>query len=206
MYFAICSMYCLPILENIMLKNFAIFLLVFAVSFLGADNYKVDSSHAFAAFKVKHLGVGYTYGTFGKIRGEFKFNKKDVTKSTVKIEILAASVHSHNSKRDDHLRGPDFFDVKQFPLITFVSKSFKPVAGKKGFYEVSGNLTLRGKTIEETVIVEDTGSGNDPWGNFRQGFEAKFSVNRLDYGVNYSPEGIGRNVELALAVEGIRQK
>jgi polyisoprenoid-binding protein YceI len=50
-----------------------------------------------------------------------------------------------------------------------------------------------------------TGQGKDPWGNYRMGGEAIFTVNRFDYGINYMPDGLGKNVTLMLSFEGIKQ-
>lgn len=168
-----------------------------------ADSYKVDGSHAFAVFKVMHLGVAPAYGMFRKIDGEFTIDDADPSKSTVQITIDASSVFTADKKRDEHLQGPDFFDAKQFPKMTFKSKS---VARSGDTFKVTGDLTIKGKTKEVTLDMVKTGAGADPWGNTRIGFETTLRINRMDFGVDYMPDGLGKEVTLMLSLEGIQKK
>lgn len=168
-----------------------------------ADAYDVEGSHAFAVFKVDHLGIAPAYGQFMKLSGALSFDA-DATKNTLSVEIDANSVFTGNKKRDDHLKGPDFFDTKQFPKLTFTSTSWKKTADKT--FEVTGNLTIRGQTKPITVTVKQTGMGPDPWGNQRLGLTSEFKINRLDYGVAYMPEGLGKEVTLMLSIEFVKKK
>ncbi len=176
-----------------------LFLLLTAIAGLAnAANYAVDGSHSFALFKVAHLGVGDTYGQFRKIEGQF-----DLDAGQIEFTIRTASVDSNDEKRDEHLKGPDFFNVKQFPVITFKSSSVKP-AGKDS-YQVKGNLMIHGKTQEITVTVRKTGEGKDPWGNYRQGIAADFKIKRASFGMNYMADLIGDEVQIMFASEGIKK-
>ncbi|MFN3197361.1 MAG: YceI family protein [Bradymonadia bacterium] len=166
-----------------------------------ADTYAIDDTHAAANFAVKHLGIADTHGRFNAIKGEYNL---DGANSSINIEIDVASIDSNNKKRDDHLRGPDFFNVKQFPKMTF--KSTKVTPGANDMFKVEGKLTIRGVTKDITIDVKKTGEGDDPWGNHRTGFETSFSINRMDYGVKYMPDGLGHDVKITLALEGIKKK
>src|SRR5438045_581123 len=117
-------------------------LLLFAAS-AGADNYAVDGMHAGVSFKISHLGLSWTYGRFNEMSGDFTLDPADPSKSSFNLSIQVNSVDTNNKKRDDHLKSPDFFNVKQFPAITFKSTSVKPV---KDGYQVTGDLTLHGVT------------------------------------------------------------
>lgn len=167
-----------------------------------ADNYKIDGAHAFAIFKVMHLGVAPSYGQFMKINGSFVMDGDTV--SALALDIDAASVFTANKKRDDHLKGPDFFDVKQFPKATFKAKSITK-AGDNAF-DVTGDLTIKGKTQSVTFKATKTGAGKDPWGNERVGFEANFKIDRMAFGVDYMPDGLGKQVDFMVSFEGIKQK
>ncbi|OEU64937.1 MAG: hypothetical protein BBJ57_00665 [Desulfobacterales bacterium PC51MH44] len=66
-------------------------------------------------------------------------------------------------------------------------------------------LTLHGVTRPLTVKVRHIGSGSDPWGGFRAGFETAFTIIRSDFGMTHMLGGVGNEVELTVDIEGIRQ-
>ncbi|GDY12181.1 hypothetical protein LBMAG53_10590 [Planctomycetota bacterium] len=174
-----------------------------AVPLSAADTYAIDASHSSAQFKVQHLGVSNTYGRFTKIDGVVTWDASDAAKA-VTVTIKTESIDTAVEKRDQHLRGPDFFDVKQFPDLTFVSKSWKAVE-PAGTFEVSGDITLKGVTKPLTVKVVKIGEGKDPWGGFRVGFETVFDLSRKDFGVSYMPDGIGDKVSVTFGIEAVRK-
>lgn len=169
-----------------------------------AAPYDVDGAHAYAVFKIDHLGIAPSYGQFVKIGGNLDFDpsKPEATKLT--IEIDADSVFTGNKKRDDHLKSPDFFDVKQHPKLTFQSTGWKKTGDAT--FEVTGNMTIHGQTRPVTVTVQKTGEGKDPWGNDRIGMTAAFQIDRMDYGIDYMPDGLGKKVDLMLSAEFIKKK
>lgn len=180
------------------MKHIAYFsLIAIFAGFVQAADYNVDGSHTFAWFKVNHLGVGETMGQFRKIEGNF-----DLEAGTLNFTLRADSIDSNDEKRDEHLKGPDFFNVKQFPVITFKSKS---VTAQGKDYKVVGSLMIHGKTQEVTVTLHKTGEGKDPWGNYRQGIAAEFRVKRADFGMNFMADLIGNEVSISFASEGIKK-
>lgn len=171
-----------------------------AVSVAGAASaatYEIDPDHTFVVFKVNHLGIGTAYGMFRKTTGSY-----DPDAGELNVTIDANSIYTGNKKRDDHLRGPDFFNAKQFPNITFASKK---VEKKGGQVVITGDLTIKGKTKSVQIPMKKVGEGKDPWGNFRTGYEGSVTIDRMDYGVDYMPDGLSKEITLNLAVEGIRQ-
>src|SRR5438445_11716893 len=90
----------------------------FSAKTADADDYKIDGVHSSVSFKVGHLGISWIHGRFNQVSGEFTV---DGNNSSFGLTIKADSVDTGNSKRDGHLKSPDFFNVKQFPLITFKS-------------------------------------------------------------------------------------
>src|SRR6476659_5002094 len=108
-----------------------------------ASDWEIDPPHSTAAFSIKHLMVSNVRGSFGKVTGTVNLDDKNPTKSTVEAMIDATTISTGVTARDEHLKSPDFFDVKQFPTITF--KSTK-VTGSKGKYKVTGDLTMHGVT------------------------------------------------------------
>jgi polyisoprenoid-binding protein YceI len=119
------------------------------------------------------------------------------------MQAETKNVDTAVEKRDTHLKSPDFFNTGEYPTVSFKSKSVKKL--NEAVYEVSGDLTLLGKTRPITVEVNATGAGKDPWGNFRRGFETSFSINRSDFGMTFMMGGVSDEVNLTVSVEGIRQ-
>lgn len=168
-----------------------------------ADHYTVDKAHSTALFRVKHLGVSYLWGRFNDLSGNFTIDEANPARSSVDIVIRAASVDTDNAKRDKHLRSPDFFNAKTFPVLTFKSTQVKTTG--KNLVEVTGKLSIHGKTRTVTMPLKRVGTGKDPWGGTRTGFEGELTINRNDYGITYMPGGIGKEVRLVLGIEGILQ-
>ena len=168
-----------------------------------AETYKLDPMHTSIVFRVKHLGVAYVYGRFNGPSGTFVFDETSPSKSAIEMQAETNNVDTAVEKRDTHLKSPDFFNTGEYPTVSFKSKSVKKL--NEAVYEVSGDLTLIGKTRPITVEVNATGAGKDPWGNFRRGFETSFSIKRSDFGMTFMMGGVSDEVNLTVSVEGIRQ-
>lgn len=188
------------------MKRLLTLLVVTGLSFSGAafaDDFDIDPAHTGAVFNITHLGASTVHGRFNDISGAFSIDA-DPAKNTLKLVIKADTIDTNNKKRDDHLRSPDFFNVKQFPTLEFTSSSWKKTGDKT--FDVSGKLTIHGVTKEITVPVTKVGEGADPWGGFRMGFDATFTIKRADYGINFMPDGLGADVPITVSVEGIKKK
>jgi polyisoprenoid-binding protein YceI len=169
----------------------------------GAD-YQIDGVHSFALFKVKHMGASYVYGEFTDLGGTFSFDAAKPEASKVEVSIKAESVFTHNEARDKHVRGPDFFNTKEFPTLSFKSASWKKTG--EHTYDVTGDLTMAGKTKTITVPVEHVGDGKSPRGQSLTGFHTTFTVDRSEFGINYGlPDAVGKDVQVTFAVEGIKK-
>lgn len=177
---------------------------VFAVAVSGhasaAQDFGVDRAHSSIIFSVSHMDIGIVFGRFNDFTGEFTVDEDNLANSSVEITVQAESVDTSVSGRDDHLRSPDFFNVKQFPVITFKSTSISKKSG--GGYSVTGDLMLHGVTKSVTADMRKIGEGTDKDGRTRIGFVAEFSIDRSDFGMTY---GGGGNVDLTVAVEGISE-
>ncbi|MBI1849499.1 MAG: YceI family protein [Planctomycetes bacterium] len=179
------------------------FILGLSALAVAADTYSVDPVHSFVTFRIVHVGVSATHGRFDDVSGTFVVDDADPTKSTVDVQVKAESIDTNNKKRDEDLKGPDYFNVKQFPTIAFKSKSVKPAGDKK--FEVSGDLTLHGVTKPLTFTLTHIGSGKTPFKDFRSGYETTFTIKRTDFDMKKMLEGIGDEVQITVAIEGIRQ-
>lgn len=175
---------------------------------MAVSNWQVDSTHSSIGFSVRHMVISKVHGRFGKWTAELALDEADVTRSSVKVSIDAASIDTGVADRDAHLRSPDFFDVAKFPTLTFQSKRVEVVGD--GELKVVGDLTLHGVTKEVALAVEQGGQGKDPWGNTRAGFTARGSLNRKEFGLawNQALETggllVSEKVELSLELQAIK--
>jgi polyisoprenoid-binding protein YceI len=168
-----------------------------------AEPYKVDPVHSTALFRIKHFGVGYTWGRFNDLAGDFTWDDANPAGITFDLHVKPESIDTHNDKRDQHLKGPDFFNVREYPDIAFKSTQVRALEANN--YEVTGNLTLHGVTRPLTVKVEHTGAGKDPLGMYRQGLETTFVIHRSEFGIKALPDGVGDEVRIVVSIEGVRQ-
>jgi polyisoprenoid-binding protein YceI len=168
-----------------------------------ADDYTVDAAHAGVTFKISHLGLSWVYGRFNEFSGSFTLDPSDAGKSSFSLNIKTESIDTNNQKRDEHLRGGDFFNAKQFPTITFKSTSVKAV---KDGYEVTGELTMHGVTKPVTFALLGGRKAEFPKGVERTGFSTELKLNRADFGIDKFADGIGNDVHLSISFEGTKNK
>jgi polyisoprenoid-binding protein YceI len=169
---------------------------------LAADHYAVDTAHAGIVFKIAHVGISWTFGRFNDFSGSFTLDSADPAKSQFTINIKATSIDTGNKQRDDHLRSPDFFNVKQYPAITFKSTAVRP---RQDGYEVTGDLTMHGVTAPITFTLTGGKQAEFPPGVKRTGFTADFTIKRSDFGINKFLEGVGDEVFISVSFEGTRK-
>ncbi len=87
-----------------------------------ADTFKIDPVDSSVVFSVMSLGVNDFHGRFNDVSGTVVLDEADPSKSSIDFTIPIESVDTKNGKRDQHLKSPDFFNAKQFPVMTFKSK------------------------------------------------------------------------------------
>ena len=154
-----------------------------AVIPIPTGTWNVDPSHSSIEFRVKHLGISTVRGQFREFDGRIEIGA-DLASSKAYGAIKAASIDTHEPKRDEHLRSADFFDADDSPEITFESTSIEVVDEDE--LHVIGDLTMHGVTKPITLQAEVTGTEEDPWGNTRVGLEAHGELNRGDYEMRFN--------------------
>jgi polyisoprenoid-binding protein YceI len=121
------------------------------------------------------------------VKGTISVDEQNPDQSRVDVEIGAASIDTGSADRDAHLRSADFLDVEQYPTITFRSKRVEGAAKKEGDrFRMTGDLTIRGTTMEVTLDCTYEGTGKDPWGGTRSGSRATGSLDRRDWGLKWN--------------------
>lgn len=198
-------------MQRVMARGLVSIMVLLAPISVWGSTWTIDPDHSNIQFSVSHLGLAQVKGTFRTFQGTVTLDEKDISKSSVNITMQAASIDSGVTKRDEHLRSPEFFDVATYPALTFISKKVTP--GDKGTLTVTGDLTIRGVTKETVLqVTGPTQELKDPWGNIRRGAAATTTINRQDFGLTYNKTlengvlTIGNTVTINLEVEMIKSK
>ena len=144
-----------------------------------------DNVHSEVEFSVKHMMVTKVKGTFTEYSIEIDTDSmEDFENATLKASANAATINTGVGDRDGHLQSEDFFDTEKYPTITFTSNKIEKSGDS---YKVTGDLTIRDVTREETIVMEYNGQGKDPMGGGTvYGFEGNFAINREDYGLTWN--------------------
>lgn len=163
----------------------------------------IDSTHSTVEFSAKHMVFATAKGRFSDVTGTITLDNEQVANSSVEVEIGAASVDTRDAKRDEHLRSADFFDVEQFPALTFRSTKVEPAGGSD--LKVTGDLTILGVTKEVVLDTEFNGQGTNPWGQGVISYSAHTKINRKDFGLNWNAAlesgGVLVSEEVKIAIE-----
>ncbi|HLU21415.1 MAG TPA: YceI family protein [Bacillaceae bacterium] len=152
---------------------------------MGLSKWKVDGAHSEVGFSVKHMMVSKVKGTFDQFTAEIEANPTDLTTASIQFTIDVASINTRNNDRDNHLRSADFFDVEQYPNLTFTSSKIEKTDEDE--YKVTGDVSLHGVTKQETFNVTFEGLAKDPMsGAEKAGFSAEGKIKRSDYGLTWN--------------------
>ncbi len=170
-----------------------------------AGTYNVDPSHSSIGFEVRHMGIATVRGAFRRFQGTV-----DAAGETPVLDgsVDVASIDTGDENRDAHLKAPDFFDVDQYPEITFRTTALQ--AAEDGKVRLAGQITMKGitKPIELTGTAAE--GGTDPWGNERIGFEVEGVIDRRDFELKWNqtlPNGnllVSNEVKLLVSVSAVK--
>lgn len=172
-----------------------------------ADAYKIDPRHTSIVFSVGHAGLSYTYGMFRTAAGGYLLDTQNPANNRFQLEIQADSLFTNDAERDDHLRSPDFFNVKQFPTITFESTSCNRKATTDGSveFEIVGTLTMHGTPRQVKIPLLMLADGAGPRGDRRTGFFCQLELKRSDFNMKslLDKNIVGDAVSVTISFEGV---
>jgi len=195
----------------VFVKDFLMRLLVYGVVLASsaliaaasrAEDYALDDTHAGVNFKISHLGLSWTYGRFNDLAVAFSIDPTNPANPAFALNIKSDSLDTNNKQRDDHLRGPDFFNTKQFPQIAFKSTAVKAIDGG---YEVTGDFSLRGVTKSIAFPLKGGRTAEFPKGVFRTVFVTELGIKRSEFGLEKMVGPIGDEVFISISFEGVKK-
>lgn len=188
-----------------------IILSLLTVSVIGiakTETWEIEGSHATARFKIRHMMVSNVTGEIGGMEGNLELDGADLSKLSLTGSLKVAALTTNNKDRDDHLKNPDFFDVKKFPKILFKSK--KASATGKNSFDLTGDLTMHGVTKEVVLSGEITDEAKNFKGKPIRGFTASTKLNRKDFGLTYNKilesggVALGEEVDVTIEFEMLK--
>lgn len=193
-----------------MLKSFSVLLaltLMLGLNPARAQDsvWTIDASHSNVLFTITHMVISEVTGSFSEFEGTLAHTKPDFSDAKLSAVIQTKSITTNNERRDNHLRSADFFLADSFPTITFESSAFEKTGANT--FDIKGNLTMRGVTKPVTLKARYNGEIKDARGNFRAGFKASTTINRMDFGVMWSRQldgggvVVSDNVDIVLNME-----
>jgi len=180
--------------------------LILAGTVVASQTFEIDVSHASIGFTVDHLVISKVRGDFRDFTGTVELDEQGAVQQVSSV-IEVRSIDTGIQDRDDHLRGTDFFDVENYPQISFKSKNVLHEGGKN---VLIGDLTIRGVTKEIAFPFAIKGPVKGPYGKTHIGFEARTVINRKDYGLNWNKimeTGglvVGEEIEIVINLEAIK--
>jgi len=176
---------------------------------MALETWDIDTSHSSITFWVRHMVISKVHGRFTTWHGSFEFDDQDYSTASVTVTIDAASIETHEPKRDAHLRSADFLEVEAFPELTFTSRRAEATGVNK--LRVIGDLVVHGSSREVVLETVYNGRAADPWGWERIGLEAHASVDRTAFGLRWNKALeaggvlVGDTVEITLEIEAIKR-
>lgn len=173
------------------------------------SKWQIDSAHSAAHFSVRHMMISNVHGQF-QLTGSVTLDANEFEYSRVEAVIDASTIDTRMPARDEHLRSADFFDVQNYPSLTF--RSTRIQGSRDEGFELSGNLTIHGVTREVAFSVDPLSpETRDPYGHVRIGTSARAKIDRKDFGLHWNAAletggvVVGNQIVITLEIELIKQ-
>ncbi len=173
-------------------------------------SWTIDKNHSSIGFTVKHMMFTTVRGAFTNFDGNINFDEQHPENSAVDITVQLDSINTNDAKRDEHLHTTDFFDIANYPTMTF--RSNRVEARDPEHFKLHGELALHGVTQPLVLNVTREGENKHPFsGNRVVAFTAEGSLNRKDFGLGFNvalETGgllVSEQVKLVIEVQAVEQ-
>jgi polyisoprenoid-binding protein YceI len=164
-------------------------------------HFVIDPVHTRIAFRVEHLGLSHSIGTFSGANGTLDFDADDWHGAKLDVSIPLDRLDMGNDGWKKKVLSDAFLDSAKQPVAHFVATSVEPV--DKTHAKVTGNLSLRGR--DSTVVLDVTFNGlkRSLYTEFRKtaGFSATATLHRKDLGMDAYPDAVGEDVMIDIEAE-----
>tara|TARA_R110001592_G_scaffold325782_4_gene606265 strand:+ start:171941 stop:174862 length:2922 start_codon:yes stop_codon:yes gene_type:complete len=171
-----------------------------SISSIPAATYMIDSSHTYVDFGIRHF-LAQSKGSFDAIGGSFVFDAENLDASSLTLSLDVASINTRNENRDGHLKSADFFDVANYPKITFVSTKIEKSSNGA---IATGNMTIKNVTKEVSIPMVLLGYQNIDTDDFKRqfvSFEGEFEISRTDFSIGDASPALGDVVKVNFSAE-----
>ena len=175
-----------------------------AEGYRGQSVWAIDPTHTTVAFSIDSFFFFKVNGSFAEIDGTLVLDEADVRRSSVVATIKGKSIKTGRMRRDAHLRTADFLDVDHYPDILFQSLQVKP-GTDRDMLQVVGELTIKGRSREVTLIVGVVDRSRSPNGEEVVYYTAMTELDRSDFGIKYGPWVIGRKLKVVINLQALKQ-
>ncbi|MCG2622455.1 YceI family protein [Arthrobacter sp. I2-34] len=149
---------------------------------LTPGTWNLDLAHTEIGFVVRHAGISKVRGQFTEADATLTVGES-LAGSSVQATVKTASFDSNDDNRDAHVKSAEFFDVEQFPNMSFTATG---VSGSPEQFKLAGDLTIKDTTLPVTFDVEFGGMAVDPFGTTRAGFSATTQISRKAFGITWN--------------------
>ncbi|ARJ39277.1 hypothetical protein SporoP8_10580 [Sporosarcina ureae] len=147
--------------------------------------WNVDTAHSTVEFSVRHMMISNVKGTFNEFQATIEADPQDLTDASIDFTIDANSIDTRKPDRDNHLRSADFFDVENFPNLSFKATAIEKTSDNT--YDITGDFTIKDTTKPVTFQVTFEGIAKDPMsGDEAAGFTGHTKINRKDFGLTWN--------------------
>ncbi|WP_103664779.1 YceI family protein [Gracilimonas amylolytica] len=188
--------------------TFIFTLLVMPLSLFAQDNWVEDPAHSKLGFTVTHLGIADVPGHFNDYKVTITSSEEDFSDAQVELIVQTASIDTRVDQRNDHLKSADFFNVEQYPTMTFKSTGISKIA--EHTYKLTGDLTLHGITKQVTVDMIYRGQVQNEmtYGALKAGIQITGTIDRseFDLGNGFPPPMISNDVRIKADGEFIKEE
>ncbi|MBS0213487.1 MAG: YceI family protein [Proteobacteria bacterium] len=176
-----------------------------SASAFAAEPYTIDPNHTQVEYTYTHFGYSHITGRLNKVEGDFLFDAKDPTKSSIQVDIPIATISVGVPELDAELQSEMFFDAAKYPLASFKSSAVTRIDADH--LAVAGDLTMHGITKPATFQVTINKIGTHPMrGVPAVGLDATTTVKRSDFGLNYLVPNVSDEVSIHATMEAYAPK
>jgi polyisoprenoid-binding protein YceI len=173
------------------------------VAGIAPGSYELDANHGFLSFSYSHLGLSFPKLRFTRFDADLDLNNTAIQDSKIEVNIDASSLDTALPDLDKELKGDKFFDVSNYPHITFNTTLYEETSASTG--KLTGNLTVKDITKPVTLDVKINAANESLM--IRKdmiGFTATGTFSRSDFGMSMMTPMIGDEISVLIQTEFIK--